>query len=464
MIRAPRIGLLPFYLALYDECLPDARTQFQPFLDEVIHGLAARGIEVIPSDICRVADEFAFAVSLFEAQQVDLIISLHLAYSPSLESLQALLETNIPLLILDTTMDAAFDQRVDPDRIMYNHGVHGVMDLASVLRRTGRAFEIVAGHVGESAVLDRAAEIARGAFAASRFINTRALRIGDSFAGMGDFAVEEEVLEAVLGITVEQIELDELSPYVKAVTEAEITAEMDADRAQFLCELPAEVHRYSTRVGLGLRRLLEAEEFGAFSMNFLAFDRTDHPVCTVPFLEASKAMARGIGYGGEGDVLTAALVGALAQGFGAVTFTEIFCPDWRGGSLFLSHMGEINPTLAAAQPRVEEYPFPFAPTRNPAKLACGLRPGSAVFVNLAPGPNNTFTLIVAPVEMLPDTDNPAMTSTVRGWMRPHMPVADFLEAYSRHGGTHHSALVYGERTEALLAFARFAGMKSVLIS
>jgi L-arabinose isomerase len=26
----------------------------------------------------------------------------------------------------------------------------------------------------------------------------------------------------------------------------------------------------------------------------------------MPFLEASKAMARGIGYGGEGDVLTAA--------------------------------------------------------------------------------------------------------------------------------------------------------------
>jgi hypothetical protein len=33
----------------------------------------------------------------------------------------------------------------------------------------------------------------------------------------------------------------------------------------------------------------------------------------MPFLEASKAMARGIGYGGEGDVLTAAFLRGSAS-------------------------------------------------------------------------------------------------------------------------------------------------------
>ena len=404
------------------------------------------------------------AVRQCEASGVDLLVVLHLAYSPSLESLPALRATRLPLLLLDTTMDARFDQAVAPERIMYNHGIHGVMDLASVLRREGRAFEIAAGHLALSPVIERAAELARAARAAHRLRRTKALRIGPTFAGMGDFAVPEEVLSRVLGITVDEVAPGALAPWIAGVTPAALAAEMAEDAARCVCLAPAAVHRRSTLIGLGLRALLADGGYDAFSMNFLAFTTPDDPVSTLPFQEAGKAMARGIGYGGEGDVLTAALVGALARGFGDTTFTEIFCPDWQGGSLFLSHMGEVNPALAASTPHLVEYDFPFTAARNPLKLACALRPGPAVFVNLAPGPRETFSLLLAPVEMLPDTTNTAFAATIRGWMRPRLPLPAFLEAYSRHGGTHHSALVYGDRTEALAAFARFAGLEYRIIA
>jgi len=96
-------------------------------------------------------------------------------------------------------------------------------------------------------------------------------------------------------------------------------------------------------------------------------------------------------------------------------------------------------------------------------LACAPRPGPAVLVNLAPGPENSFRLIPAPVEVLPDGTHPAMKKTVRGWIRPPCPVGDFLEAYSRLGGTHHIALVLGDRAEALAAFARLAGVGCCMI-
>ena len=121
----------------------------------------------------------------------------------------------------------------------------------------------------------------------------------------------------------------------------------------------------------------------------MAFDRSDGSLNAVPFLEASKAMARGVGYAGEGDVLTAALVGALSRAFGDTTFTEIFCPDWSGNSLFLSHMGEMNPDIAGEKPRLVEKPFPYTQAQNPAILACAPKPGPAVFVNLTPGPDDT---------------------------------------------------------------------------
>jgi len=459
MNRQPRAGLLPLYIKLYDDCMPEKRKEFDPFLAKVTGKLAAAGVDVVCADICRVAGEFDRAIARFESEGVDLIISLHLAYSPSLESIDALTRTELPLVILDTTMDFGFGLDVHPDRIMYNHGVHGVMDMASVLRRRGRGFQIVAGHIDESRVIDRAAHMAQAALAAGCLKKTKALRIGESFAGMGDFAVEESILRDVLGITVQQATLADLAAHVEKVSLLEIEEEVALDRERYALDLPEEVHARSVRVGLGLRRMLGEGGFDAFSINFLAFDRGDGPVDTVPFLEISKAMSRGIGYGGEGDVLTAALVGAMARGFGRTTFTEIFCPDWEGETLFLSHMGELNPEIAAEKPDLIERPFPFTPAQNPAVLTCAPHRGDAVFVNIAPGPDDSFGLIVAPCEVMHDTENDEMKKAVRAWIRPDRPLSEFLETYSRWGGTHHSALIMGDKSEAVQAFAAMAGLE-----
>ena len=460
--KKPVAGLLPFYLKLYDDHQPDRRNGFTEFLQRITQALEARDIQVLPAPVCRVAEEFGPAIQAFERQGADCIITLHLAYSPSLEALDAFCETRLPIIILDTTMDADFGLSVSPSRIMYNHGVHGVMDFASMLRRRKRAFEIVAGHDTDPCLLDRAAELARAAVAAGSLRGTRALRVGHTFKGMGDFSVAEEVLAEILGVDVTQIGLDELDAAVLQVSPDAVAREVAADRACFRCELPDDAHARSVRVGLGLRKILDEGGFKALSVNFQAFTTRERPADTMPFLEISKAMARGVGYGGEGDVLTASLVGALARAFGAVTFTEIFCADWAGDSLFLSHMGEINPAVAGEKPRVISKPFFLGGACDPAVLTCAARPGPAVFVNLAPGPDDSFTLIVAPVEVLAedDTVDPAMRDAIRIWVRPRGGVAPFLEAYSRAGGTHHSALVLGEHLESIRAFGRMIGLQT----
>ncbi len=463
MKRNPKIGLLPLYLKLYDDITPDRRAEFMPFLDEVASRLAGEKLDIVRADVCRVAAEFEQAVARFQAEKVDLIVTLHLAYSPSLEAAYPLCSTEIPILMLDTTMDESFGPTTDASRIMYNHGIHGVQDLANMLRRRGQPYRVVAGHYQNSRVIARAAQIARGALAARALTGSRALRIGPSFPGMGDFRVEVGVLREHLDISVKEIPASGLTAAVEAVTDEDVQAEMAQDREQFVVKAPEDVHARSVRVGLGVRRLLTEGGFDAFSANFLAFDKADGPVSTVPFLEASKAMARGIGYAGEGDVLTACLIGALASSFGRATFTEMFCPDWKGASIFLSHMGEINPEVMAGKPVLREKPFPFTPAQNPVVVTGSPAPGQAVFVNLAPGPADRFGLILAPVEILPEQPNPSMAESVRGWMRPRRAIPEFLEEYSRHGGTHHSALVFGDCLEGLLAFAEFVDFDCAVI-
>jgi L-arabinose isomerase len=457
--RALKVGLLPFYIQLYDELIPQCRDAFLPLLGLVEEQLRARGLDVLRAPICCVEAEFRRALERLKADGAECLATLHLAYSPSLESADAVCDSRLPVVIVDTTMDAAFGPATPPDRILYNHGVHGVMDFASVLRRRGRPFEIVAGHAGDPRTFDRAADALRAAAAAATLRGSTAVRVGDAFKGMGDFSVDERLLADALGLRVRQVGVEALDDAVRRVDDDAVEREVAEDRARFDCDLRAEDHARAVRVGLGLRQLLDGEGCQAFSVNFQAFDRADRPACTMPFLEISKAMGRGLGYAGEGDVLTAALVAALARGFGEATFTEVFCPDWEGGTLFLSHMGEISPAVAAGRPRVSAKPFFLKGLPDVALLTCAVRPGPATFVNLAPGPGGTFTLLVATVEVLDERPslNPALRDTVRTWIRPQRPLDEFLEAYSRAGGTHHSALVLGEHAGAVAAFGRLSG-------
>ncbi|MDH7569690.1 MAG: hypothetical protein QHJ73_08905, partial [Armatimonadota bacterium] len=100
---------------------------------------------------------------------------------------------------------------------------------------------------------------------------------------------------------------------------------------------------------------------------------------------------------------------------------------------------------------------------NPAVAVGRLRGGTALFVNLAPGPDESFTLLLAPVTVVDAEGVDRFTESVRGWFRPELPVADFLAEYSRHGGTHHAALAYGAETGLLWRFAEMMGWDVVCL-
>lgn len=457
MKTRPKAGLLPLYLALYDQRMPEMRQALMSFLEQVAQMLCAQGIELIQAPICRLKTEVSQAVRGFESQAVNCIVTLHLAYSPSLEALDALLSTPLPIVMCDTTMDAAFDSSVDPIRLLYNHGIHGVQDLASTLKRYGRDYIVLAGHVHRSDVIARTSDAVRAARCAWELTHTKALRVGPVFDGMGDFAVSEALMQSRLGIQVDAIQPDDLCGAVARVTKSDIELEVSRDHGTYVVEADGQAHRRALRIGLGLRHRLESGGYNAFSMHFGSFSSANPNADTVPFLEASKAMARGVGYAGEGDVLCAALVGALSRSFGDTTFTEMFCPDWQGEAVFVSHMGEFNPATAEGKVLLCDKPMPFCESTDTVILAGSPRAGSACLVNLAPQPDDTFALIAAPVEILPDGGD-RMRKTIRGWFRPNMPIGRFLESYSGLGGTHHVALLFGEHQTGLRCLGRWLGI------
>ena len=455
----PKIGLLLLYLKLYDDAMAEMRSRIETFAKTIAEEFGKRDVIVNQSPICRTKEEFSKAVKSFEKEKVDAIVTLHLAYSPSLESADVLSKTKIPIIVLDTTPEYDFGEDVSSEEILYNHGIHGVQDMCSMLNRNGKEFFLEAGHWEKSDVIDRVVKKIKAASLARLLSNMRVGSIEGSFKGMGDFYVSPEILKKTIGIEPIQTSAKDISNLLPLPSDKEVVKELESDSKRFNIEkLSSEVHLNSVRIGIAVRKWMKRKNLDAFTMNFSAI-RKDSGFPTMPFLEASKSMAKGLGYAGEGDVITAALVGTLLSVYPKTSFVEMFCPDWKGGRIFLSHMGEININLVKGKPRLIEKDLSFLDVGNPAVAVGQLEPGKATYINLSPS-KKSYTLIVSQVEMV-KVENKKMTDTISGWLTSSIPINDFLEKFSRAGGTHHSALVYGEAKDVIMDFGKIMGWKVV---
>lgn len=461
-----KIGLLPLYIALYDEKVPELRARLEKFYETAAKKLENCGFEVLRSPFCRIEPEFRAAVASFEENGAKCIVSLHMAYSPSLESASVLAGTKLPLVVLDATDTYDFSPSQDPSAVSYCHGIHGVMDMCSLLNQNGKRFAIAAGHLDSSGVISRAAGFVRAAISASSLCGSRTGSVGGAFFGMGDFAVTDEEMAERFGVEIVRSSPRIMENFKKSVSENEIRAEMEADDAAFwrFGDFSGETQIETLRDSLAVRKWAGAENLSAYSVNFMEIGEGTG-LFYMPFIEACKAMAKKTGYAGEGDVLTAAFTGALLRGFPDTSFVEIFCPDWRGNTLFLSHMGEMNLNLAANTPEIFEKEFTYGGrgAKNPVACSACFRGGPGVFVNVFRGKTD-FKLLVSPVLMEEENESESrFKGTVRGWMRPRKPAGEFLEALGKAGATHHSILVYGASPEQIRFFGELLNLEAVEI-
>lgn len=445
--------LFPLYLALYDKVLPERRAGLLPFLQEVREFLVARGVTLIDPGIITTPAEVRRAAAA--AADADLIITLHLSYAPSLLVADTLQRLRLPILMLDTTKADRFDARSTPIDVGENHGIHGVMDLASVLTARRVPFDIVAGSLRDPGFAPRAEQALRALQAAALFRRQRIGLTGCPFPGMGDFAVSFPELRRRFGVTIHHVSVAEIIAAGRRVPVARIAAEVRADRQRFrLHAVDPAAHAAAVRDYLGLAAIVATRQLSGYTMNFQQVRRG----LATPFYACSRLMSDGIGYAGEGDVLTSLLGQPLNHLAGEAFFAEMFCPDWRGGTLFMAHMGEIDVRFARARSRpwlaqkkallndqLSVYPLPALEERE------------VTVVNLALDAERGFRCVVARADIVRFRAKLEF-GMPHFKMRPRLPLESFLECYALNGGGHHLYLATGDQRQPLRRLARHLGL------
>lgn len=462
----PRIGYIGLTLELYRECMPDLIEDLDSFSREIAARLGDFG-EVFPAHALSRRTDVEGALAEFAAEDVDVIVIVLLSYSPSLIALPGLLRTAAPLLVWNTQRIHAITADFCSQDVSSNHGMHGVQDLCSVLRRHGRAYHVVTGHYRSSEALAQVEAVISGAAAARSLDGGRIGILGHTFDGMGDLGVEPSELLARTGVEVRHLSSAVLADHIANVSEGRVIQALERDRHDFIIDptVTEEDHRRSLRVELGLRAMADEEELSAVCPLFTA--AVDHPgIETLPFLAISKMLADGYGYGGEGDPTSAVAVMLMRALTDDTNFTEMFTIDFAGDAIFMNHMAETNYRLAHPDiaPRLILNDSAFLPGKPSVCVFSVQRPGEVTFLNLVTGPGGKLRMIGFRGEV--EDWGPA--SDVRSphfKMKPLYPggVCEFLTRYSNEGGSHHLAVGYGDHLGALKVAAQTMGIEWVEI-
>ena len=458
-VNMPRIYVIGLSLKLYHDVFQDFDDILLGQLEKYKDSLS-KIAEINQCEICRNQQQVTDAMKNAESIGVDCILLIPMCYTTSLMTLAPALETSVSIVIWNTQEAEAFDQNYDFDLLLRNHTAQGTQDLTNVLLRNGKAFGLESGHYKDNRVLSKLEGWFRAARAFKASSACRVGRLGQPFPGMGDFAVDENKMRSEWGPSIVELEISRFVELVAQVEESALDAILIKDNDTYLMDpfVTPKIHKLSARLELALRSLIEENSLDAFTMNFLDLI-DDGRLPTIPFLGVNKLIGEGMGYAGEGDVVTAALMLEMRHLVGVSNFTEMFTVDYKNNHLLMTHMQECNPALAREDSRVKLVKKDF--------WADGVEPYVGMWFTLAPG---DVTLICATTNECGEfkyilkeaeiVDQPPLENLdIPHWLLtlPDTSVEGFLTAYSLAGGSHHLCATPGKQSANIERLARFHG-------
>lgn len=460
-IQKPRIGLLGLMLELYDRSNPTLRPAQEQFATQLV-GKLGEIADVTYTGIVNTRAGVQAAMAEFEAADVDLVMPVHFSYSPSLIAMQALVDCPRPVVLFNTQRKRAIDESFDGQDVLRNHGMHGQQDLANVLVRSGRAFGVCTGYWEDNDTLEELSEWARAAAAMKQMKSLEIGLFGYPFQDMGDFGVDETLFHRQTGAHVQHVSLQELAEAMAGAAEDDARRIVEEDRARFDIaeDLTESEHIASAKAELGLRSVVSHRGLGAIAIHYEVLGH-DPRFSALPFAGVTKLISEGVGFGGEGDITSAAGVAAMGLLTGEATFTEMFCMDFEGGAILMSHFAEGNLNFASGKPKLVRRDGWVGSGGPSASLAFDFDPGPVTLVNLTIGAGEKVKLIAATAEIEPYALPGGQTPHCK--LRPDLDLEMFLDAYLYYGGSHHVALVKGNQLPLVDKFAELSGLELFVI-
>jgi len=397
---------------------------------------------------------------------IGLITWMH-TFSPAKMWIKGLSVLTKPFLHFHTQLnrDIPWDT-IDMNFMNLNQSAHGDREFGFIGTRMRLNRKVVVGHYQDPEAIDRIAVWIRAATAFNDALNMKVARFGDN---MRDVAVTEGnkvSAQIKMGYSVYGYGIGDLVSAVNKVTPAEIKrllSEYSSEYKMTKSVATSDTLAEAARIEAGLESFLKSGGFKAFTTTFEDL----HGLKQLPGIAVQRLMAKGYGFGAEGDWKTAALVRSMkvmAQGLkGGTSFMEDYTYhfDPAGMKVLGAHMLEVCPSIASAKPAVEIHQLSIGGKADPARLVFKTAPGKGINASVI-DLGNRFRMIVNEVEVVKCPDMPKLPVASVLWT-PMPDLKTGAAAWIFAGGAHHTGFSTAVDKEYLEDFAGMLGIEFVLI-
>lgn len=396
---------------------------------------------------------------------IGVIMWMH-TFSPAKMWIRALKALNKPMLHLHTQYNEKLPyDSIDMDFMNLNQSAHGDREFGFICTRLGIRREVVVGYYKHDDVISRIQSFAHAAAAVNFGRTMKVAMLGNNMRDVAVTDGDRVESEICYGWNVNYYGIGDISDMAEKVTDAEIDAKLAEYNSKFTMATDnIAAVREQAKYEVALEKFIEKENIGAFTDTFQDL----HGLRQLPGIAAQNLMAKGIGFGPEGDYKTAALGAVLfkmAEGReGATGFMEDYTYDLTSGNELelAAHMLEVSPVFAAEKPEIQVHPLGIGGKEDPARLVFDGIDGEGIAVSMI-DMGDRFRLVCADITLVKQPEPMPKLPVARLMWKLKPDFNTGAAAWIYAGGAHHAVVSTALTKDDIRLFAKMTDTELVII-
>ncbi len=428
---------------------------------EIADVLSAYG-DVVHAGLVEEEHQAAEAARMFNAEDVDIIVAMELAYTKGVVPARCFIDTTAPVLVWNAQRISRLGEDDGFDVVMLNSGMAGMPELTAVLLRTGRDFTMVTSRLEDPAGRRKVADTIAAAAVRRRLRTARIALVGHPFEGMTDLMFDGLSLRQDIGPVVWPLEPEKISVRFGEILQADVDATVATERAKYTVEMEPELFERSVRMALALESVVKERGFDAFT----AFDQvwlTDPRVGIIPSYGTGRLCELGIAASPEGDVNCAVAQLVMQELAGQATTVENYVIDFENNAVMFSHDGHGNPALATPGAAKVKHSIYYQGVHGfGAGFEFAYQPGPVTNLALVTMGENQWRFVISEGEFIPFPPRP-ISAPQTLFRHDSLPIDEWCNEWCQAGAPHHMAAAQGRWSDRLLVLAEMLGIEAVVV-
>ncbi len=424
-------------------------------------------VDLIFQGLLTTSDEIFEAIKEVNHDQdvIGMMTWMH-TFSPSKMWIRGLKILQKPLLHLHTQYNEEIPwHEIDMDFMNLNQSAHGDREHGHIFEKMGLYRSVVSGYYKHDYVIKDIEDWIRASIGIDTSNHLNVIRFGDNMRNVAVTDGDKVSAEIKLGWSTNTFGIGDLKAYVDKISDEDIEKAYQNYLSKYdIHTKNIDAVKYQVRLELAINNFLVEHDGQAFTTTFEDL----HGLKQLPGLASQELMAKGYGFGAEGDWKTSALLHVIYQ-MGRGTKNRVsFMEDYTyhlplNKELVLgSHMLEISPLIATTKPKIEVHPLGIGGKEDPARLLFDAYEGDALQVSLI-DLGHRYRMIVASCKAVkPLHPMPNLPVAQAMWqLLPNFEIG--TKAWILSGGAHHTVMTYDVSLNALRTYAEMLNIEFIHI-